>query len=72
MSKPEKSTTLPRFETGDEVRVKLGVTDPDFPDIPLGGWSGMIWEVDPADEGVTCLIEWGERNGSDEAPGHLG
>jgi hypothetical protein len=27
-------------------RVKYGIPDPDFPDIPLGGWAGTIAEVD--------------------------
>jgi hypothetical protein len=26
--------------------VKVGVTDPDFPDIPFGGWAGTIAEVE--------------------------
>lgn len=39
----------PRFKIGDTVRVKLGVIDPDFPDIPLGGWSGTISEFQDDD-----------------------
>jgi hypothetical protein len=31
---------------GDAIRVRLGVTDPDFPDIPRGGWAGKITEVE--------------------------
>ena len=40
MAKPKKPTAPPRFEPGAKVRVKRGVIDPDFPDIPLGGWAG--------------------------------
>jgi len=43
--KRRKPSTLPRFAVEDRVRVKYGVPDPDFPDIPLGGWAGTITEV---------------------------
>jgi hypothetical protein len=35
-----------RFVPGDAVRAVFGVSDPDFPDIPLGGWAGKITEVE--------------------------
>jgi hypothetical protein len=40
-----KTKSPPKFSLGDAVRVKLGVTDPDFPDIPFGGWAGTITEI---------------------------
>ncbi|MHB1033614.1 MAG: calcium-binding protein [Pirellulales bacterium] len=42
------------FRVGDLVRVKHGVADVDYPDIPMGGWVGTISKVE---EG-TCLIRW--------------
>jgi hypothetical protein len=42
------------------VRVKRGVADPDFPDVPLGGWSGTVREVDSSGGGRLCLVEWNE------------
>jgi len=42
MSKEPQSR---KFNTGDLVRVKHGVTDADYPDIPMGGWVGTITEV---------------------------
>ena len=35
-----------QYSTGLQIHVKPGVTDPDFPDLPLGGWSGKIIDVD--------------------------
>ena len=35
----------PKFTTGDLVRVKPGTTDPDYPDLPMGGWSGTVVRV---------------------------
>ena len=58
MARPKKPATPPRFEPGVKVRVKHGVRDPDFPDIPLGGWSGTVTEVEHARGEVTYLIVW--------------
>ena len=44
MSQTKKAPA--RFTVGDKVRVRTGVTDPDFSDIPLGGWAGKITEVE--------------------------
>ena len=33
------------FRVGDKVRVKSGIRDTDYPDVPLGGWAGTISEV---------------------------
>jgi hypothetical protein len=35
-----------KFKVGDKVRVKHGVRDVDYPDMPLGGWAGTIAEAD--------------------------
>lgn len=35
-----------RYTVGDAVRVRAGVADPDFPDIPLAGWAGVIASID--------------------------
>src|SRR5438128_391058 len=56
--KEKKPRTPPRFANGAQVRVKPGITDPDFADIPLGGWAGMIREVDQRSAPPTYLIEW--------------
>ncbi|MFC1783455.1 calcium-binding protein [Planctomycetota bacterium] len=31
-----------KFAVGDQVVVQKGTSDPDFPDIPLGGWVGTV------------------------------
>src|SRR4029450_12088443 len=57
--KKEKTPRTPaRFVTGAQVRVKPGTTDPDFPDIPLGGWAGAIRGWDQRSAPPTYLIEW--------------
>src|SRR4051812_44270590 len=58
MARPKRATITPKFEPGARVRAKRGVTDPDFPDIPLGGWAGTIKEVEEAKGAFTYWIEW--------------
>ena len=50
-----------RFQVGNKVRVKYGVIVPDFPDIPLGGWTGTVTEVKQADDQITYEIKWNKR-----------
>jgi hypothetical protein len=53
--------TAPLFKIGDQVRVKRGVPDPEFPYITLGGWSGTIEEVEQAYDQFTYPIDWDQR-----------
>src|SRR5271157_6311188 len=48
----------PRFQVGNKVRVEYGVIVPDFPDIPLGGWTGTVTEVEQTDDQITYEIKW--------------
>ena len=61
MTDPEKPPRTPRFEPGAEVRVKYGVTVPDFEDIPLGGWTGVIKGIEQSDGQIDYEVEWDRR-----------
>src|SRR5690242_13433273 len=61
MTRASRETPASRFGSGDKVRAKLGVRDPDFPDIPLGGWSGTVKEVHRARGETTYLVTWDRR-----------
>lgn len=61
MSCHQGPTPVARFQPGAKVRVKTGIRDPDYPDIPLGGWSGTIKEVQQFQGTITYLIAWDER-----------
>ena len=52
--------TSARFALGDSVRVRSGITDPDFPDISLGGWAGKITGVQEGDPPFYD-IHWSEE-----------
>jgi len=60
VTRSKKPTTTAKFALNDAVRVRSGVTDPDFPDTPLGGWAGTIVEVHTGNP-PTCLIRWNQR-----------
>ena len=51
-----KTKAPARLGVGDSVRVKLGVTDPDFPDIPFGGWAGTILEFGDGDPRTYLIV----------------
>jgi hypothetical protein len=46
------------FAPGAAVRVRAGTTDPDFPGVALGGWTGTVREIDAASQPPLVLIEW--------------
>jgi uncharacterized protein YodC (DUF2158 family) len=46
MAKKNRKSLIPvRFQVGDKVRVKRGIKDVEYPDMPLSGWAGKITEV---------------------------
>jgi len=53
--KRRPSSAAAKFNVGDRVRVKHGVADVDYPDMPMGGWAGSITEVQGTD---TFTIRW--------------
>ena len=61
MNQITESHASRRFHIGEKVRVKYGIPDPDYPDIPLGGWSGTIATIEQLDDETTVEIEWDKR-----------
>jgi hypothetical protein len=61
MAQKRRESITPAFKVGDAVRVKRRVIDPNFADIPLGGWAGVITEVEQAEGTITYLIEWSKE-----------
>lgn len=49
-----------RFTLGCLVRVRSGTKDPDFPDIPIGGWAGKIIKVEAVNP-PCYLIRWNQQ-----------
>src|SRR5687767_11675627 len=58
MPRNAERSVPPRFEDGAKVRVRHGVRAPDFPDIPLGGWTGTITGIEQGEGQVVYEIEW--------------
>ena len=61
MAHDKGGSASPCFRPGDRVRVKSGVSDPNFPDIPLGGWAGTIGMVEQVDDQITYELQWDRR-----------
>ena len=48
-----------KFKKGESIRVKQGISDPDYPTIDISGWQGRIVEFDGEDEdGELYIIAW--------------
>ena len=58
MPKPHKSATGRDYAVGDKVRVRRGVADPEYPDLPLGGWAGSVAEVDARSSPPMYFVRW--------------
>src|SRR4051794_36673187 len=61
MTHSKKGPASPRYKVGDKVRVKPGVNDPDFPDMPLGGWSGTVTEIIEHEGRGNCVFKLDQR-----------
>ncbi len=61
MSHTKNKPGTPRFRVEDKVRVKPGITDPDFPDMPLGGWAGTITEIIGHEGQINCVFKLDKR-----------
>jgi len=55
-----KTKTISRSNVGDKVRVCSGVSDPDYDDLTIGGWAGIIAEVQNGTP-PTLLVRWSEQ-----------
>ena len=56
--KNRKVSPAAPFQVGDNVRVKHGFMDVDYPDMPLGGWAGTVTEVQGYD---TFTVRWSKQ-----------
>jgi hypothetical protein len=57
-NKKGKNPPFAKFKLGEKVRVRHGVRDTDYPDIPLGGWKGNVAEVH---EDGMYTVEWNKE-----------
>lgn len=43
---------------GTRIRVRPGVTSPEFPEVSLAGWTGTVIEATGKPPAVKVIIEW--------------
>jgi hypothetical protein len=60
MAQTRRKSARPRFPVGAHVRVKDHIMDPDFPEMPLGGWTGEVTDIQPGSDPV-YLVRWNRR-----------
>ena len=67
MSEPKNAPA--KFAVGKSVRVRPGIADPDFPDLPLGGSTGTIAEFEDGNPPL-YLILWSQETLKNMHPVH--
>ena len=45
-------------KAGQRVRVKDGITMPEYPDIDIAGWTGMVLETQGRGSDSKVILEW--------------
>jgi len=50
----------PKPAAGQTVQVKDGVHMPEFPELPIGGWKGMVLETSGSGSKTKVILEWDE------------
>jgi hypothetical protein len=61
MSHTRNKSGSTRFQVGNKIRVKPGVSGPNFPDMPLGGWSGTITEIIEREGQIDYVLKLDDR-----------
>ena len=46
------------LDVGARIRVKVGVSSPEFPEVSIGGWTGAVVEVSGKPPAQKFLVEW--------------
>lgn len=62
-----KKKTAAGLAAGTRIRVKAGVVSPEFPEIPIGGWTGSVMEASGKPPMMYYIVEW-DQNTMDGMP----
>ena len=54
----KKATRKAKLSPGQPIRIKAGVTVPEFPEVSCAGWTGVILEVTGKKADPQYVIEW--------------
>ena len=61
MSRPDKPAPGRGYAVGERGRVRRGIADPSYPDLPLGGWAGTVVEIDARSSPPVYLVRWSQE-----------
>jgi hypothetical protein len=67
---PKKKTAV-GLAPGTRVRVRQGVMSPEFPDISIGGWTGIVMEVSGKPPLMYYIVEWDQKTLSEMPPEYV-
>lgn len=67
----KKKVLIGSIAEGMRVRVKEGVTSPEFPEISIAGWTGTVCEVTGKASPTSCVLEWDTNTVSNMPPEYV-
>jgi hypothetical protein len=56
----KKAARTKTLSPGQPIRIKPGITAPEFPDVSCGGWTGVIMERIGKKTDPQYVVEWDE------------
>ena len=71
MARAKRTLEAARFQPGAKARVRYGVIVPDLPDIPLGGWTGTVTQVEQSKGKTVYEIRWNRKTLKNVHPVYL-
>jgi hypothetical protein len=54
----KKASQKPKLSPGQRIRIKAGVTAPEFPDVSCAGWTGVVMELIGKKTDPGYVVEW--------------
>jgi hypothetical protein len=67
----KKKSAAAGLAAGTRIRVRQGVTSPEFPDVPIGGWTGIVMEATGKPPMMYYIVEWDAKTLSDMPPEYV-
>jgi len=54
----KKASRKPKLSPGQRIRIKPGVSAPEFPDVSCDGWTGAVMELIGKKSDPQYVVEW--------------
>ena len=63
--------TMSKVPTGARIRVRDGVSAPEFPEVVIAGWTGTVAETSRRRSELKYMVEWDDQTIDQMPPDYL-